>query len=262
MNLLQWQEIQKYTQEYGSPNKIEGPSPGVPSNALRFSFEVTDGLKEVIVVFYPNGQTKYITHFLNKEFHRPADEGRAIIDYGEDGTLTRFEHWEKGDRIFMKTMYIMRGVPGSGKSYMAKQIAKEQCGTIFSTDDFFMKGGEYLFDPAKLGYFHDLNRLAVERATASNLETIVVDNTMTTLKEARQYCRIAMTNNYKVVFVEPKTEWAFNAEECARRNQHGVPLEAIERMLARYVPAENFTLEACLGKNSNGEDWTVNDAST
>jgi predicted AAA+ superfamily ATPase len=33
-----------------------------------------------------------------------------------------------------KTLIIMRGLPGSGKSYKAKQIAKDFGGVIFSTD--------------------------------------------------------------------------------------------------------------------------------
>ena len=60
-------------------------------------------------------------------------------------------------------MVIMRGAPGSGKSYFAKQILLERTnkadsnpamketpaakGAVFSTDDYFMnEQGEYVFD--------------------------------------------------------------------------------------------------------------------
>ena len=46
-----------------------------------------------------------------------------------------------------KKLIINRGIPGSGKSTSAKKLApKEQ---IFSTDDYFMKNGKYIFDGKK-----------------------------------------------------------------------------------------------------------------
>jgi adenylate kinase family enzyme len=50
----------------------------------------------------------------------------------------------------------MRGVPGSGKSTKAKQLAGIK-GLIYSTDDFFMKNGDYVYDPSKIGEYHDRN---------------------------------------------------------------------------------------------------------
>lgn len=44
----------------------------------------------------------------------------------------------------------MRGVPGSGKSTKAKKLAGN-AGYIFSTDDFFIVKGEYVYDPKMIG---------------------------------------------------------------------------------------------------------------
>jgi len=48
---------------------------------------------------------------------------------------------------------IMRGLPGSGKSYLAKKIAsewKDGESVVLSTDDYFMnEKGEYVFDKAR-----------------------------------------------------------------------------------------------------------------
>lgn len=44
----------------------------------------------------------------------------------------------------------MRGVPGSGKSTKAKKLAGSN-GVIYSTDDFFMKNGEYIYDVKFIG---------------------------------------------------------------------------------------------------------------
>lgn len=43
---------------------------------------------------------------------------------------------------------------------------------------------------------------------------------------------------------EPDTPWRRDAGELAKRNVHGVPLEAIERMLGRWD--EDFSIEAIL----------------
>lgn len=48
------------------------------------------------------------------------------------------------------------------------------------------------------------------------------------------YVKEAVNFGYEVDFKEPTTPWAKNAQELAKRNQHQVPLESIERMLLRY----------------------------
>ena len=44
-----------------------------------------------------------------------------------------------------KVLYIVRGIPGSGKSTFAKSLG----GTHFEADMFFMKNGEYKYDMFK-----------------------------------------------------------------------------------------------------------------
>lgn len=57
----------------------------------------------------------------------------------------------------MRIAYIMRGIPGSGKSTIAKIIAGDT-GKIHSTDDFFYNPyGEYCFDPKLLKEYHEKN---------------------------------------------------------------------------------------------------------
>ena len=53
-----------------------------------------------------------------------------------------------------KVLYIVRGIPGSGKSTFAKSLG----GTHFEADMFFMKDGEYKFDMFKFelkSYYFD-----------------------------------------------------------------------------------------------------------
>jgi adenylate kinase family enzyme len=49
-----------------------------------------------------------------------------------------------------KTLILMRGLPGSGKSTKAQILAGKD-GLIFSTDDFFMVNGKYVYDAKMIG---------------------------------------------------------------------------------------------------------------
>jgi NEDD4-binding protein 2 len=125
-----------------------------------------------------------------------------------------------------KTLVVMRGLPGSGKSYAAQVHG----GLILSTDDYFVVDGEYQFNPTLIGEAHAWNQKRASYAMEDKVPVIVVDNTNIRLWEMKPYVLLAQKHGYRPVFCYPETEWATNPEECARRNSHGVPFEAIERM--------------------------------
>jgi len=142
-------------------------------------------------------------------------------------------------------MYIMRGVSGSGKSTKAQQLKGN--GEVFSTDDFFMEGEEYKFDPTKLKEGHDWNQRRVWDAAKRKVNPIVVDNTTTMGWEAKPYVVIGMTEGYDVEIVEPDSPWwnQFRpnmsdeeiqnlAEVLAENSVHGVPVQGIVNMLKRW----------------------------
>lgn len=70
----------------------------------------------------------------------------------------------------------MRGLPGSGKSTLAKKLAG-QAGVIYSTDDFFMIKGEYVYDPKKIGEYHQKNFERTSESIKKGVSPIVIDNT-------------------------------------------------------------------------------------
>lgn len=130
-------------------------------------------------------------------------------------------------------MILMRGLPGSGKSYRAKELAGEN-GVVLSTDDFFMVDGQYKFAPKFLPAAHAWNQQNADLIMASKVETVVIDNTNTQLWEMRPYVELATKHGYDIEIRHSCTPWATDAEECFKRNTHGVPLEAIKRMRDRY----------------------------
>ncbi|XP_077015115.1 NEDD4-binding protein 2-like 1 isoform X2 [Tamandua tetradactyla] len=135
-----------------------------------------------------------------------------------------------------KRLYLLRGLPGSGKTTLARQLQRD-CprALIFSTDDFFFReDGTYQFDPDFLEEAHEWNQKRARRAMRRGASPVVIDNTNLHAWEMQPYARMALENNYEVIFREPDTRWKFNVQELARRNTHGVPREKIHRMKEGY----------------------------
>jgi len=131
-----------------------------------------------------------------------------------------------------KELRIIRGLPGSGKSFLSKQLGKG--GVIHSTDDLFMVNGEYKFDVNKLTENHKENERRTEVAMQQGITPIICDNTNCSFYEFREYVKLAQKYDYKVSFHEPETPWKFDAQELAKRNQHSVPLKSIQNMIKRW----------------------------
>nr|XP_020644295.1 NEDD4-binding protein 2-like 1 [Pogona vitticeps] len=137
---------------------------------------------------------------------------------------------------FSKSLYLLRGLPGSGKSTLARQLKREfPSAVIFSTDDyFFTEDGSYVFDPDCLEDAHKWNQKRARKAMKNGKSPVIIDNTNIHAWEMKPYVRMALENNYEVIFREPDTRWKFNVHELTRRNNHGVPREKIQRMKDQY----------------------------
>lgn len=96
-----------------------------------------------------------------------------------------------------KTLIIMRGLPGSGKSTKAKTLAGEQ-GLIYSTDDFFMVNGKYEYDPKMIGEYHNRNFERTQKAMFEGKPLIIVDNTNIRLWEMKKYVIAGEQNGYTI----------------------------------------------------------------
>ncbi|NXA90331.1 N4BP2 protein, partial [Melanocharis versteri] len=134
-----------------------------------------------------------------------------------------------------QVLVLLRGVPGSGKSYLARNLLEDNPGgIILSTDDYFYKHGQYHYDPDCLGEAHDWNRKRAKEAFERRISPIIIDNTNIQAWEMKPYITLAQQFKYKVMFREPDTWWKFKPKELERRNVHGVSKEKIKRMLERY----------------------------
>lgn len=128
---------------------------------------------------------------------------------------------------------ILAGLPGSGKSKLARELSKIHNNTlVLSSDDYFMRSGEYRFDPAKLGEAHDkcwhdyiaMCNIAPKWALGSGL--VIVDNTNTSPFELAPYVRYA--TGLRIPALTLFVSRTF--ELCVRDQIHGVSLETMQRM--------------------------------
>lgn len=139
-----------------------------------------------------------------------------------------------------KTLLLMRGLPGSGKSTQVAKIRKK-CQEIglhlrkCSADDYFIdEHGRYNFDRNKLGKAHGYSKRSAEDAMSQGVPLVIIDNTNTMEKEMNPYIKMAKKYGYRVV---KQVVGNFDEESIklyAKRNVHGVPIEAINRMAGRF----------------------------
>lgn len=123
---------------------------------------------------------------------------------------------------------IMRGIPGSGKSTYAGMNYPDAL--TVSADNYFMVNGIYQFDPKKLGIAHATCFRQFLDGLTQGVETIVVDNTSTTVSEISPYHLGACAFGYdhEIVTMECSVDVAM------RRNVHGVPEQAYKGIVERF----------------------------
>lgn len=121
-------------------------------------------------------------------------------------------------------LVLIRGLPGSGKSTMAKDLVTQ--GYLhFEADMFFEVDGHYQYDASRIREAHSWCQQMTRQALAKGLK-VVVSNTFTQLREMEPYR--SMTQN--VLVVEANGKW---------KNVHGVPAEMLEKMAQRWEPLRN-----------------------
>jgi predicted kinase len=213
--------------------------------------------------------------------------------------MKTFQEWLDSTKILI----IMRGIPGSGKSYTAKQMLEKYGGGdphdhIFSTDDFFTQDvrafrrdnpeSDIDFDTWEkeeyrknwngdsLKKAHDWNFDRFKEAINNGVTPVIVDNTNTKSLEMKRYVEYGVKYGYHIIIKEPDSQWWLDhshmlsdkkkhgrkLEDFARLlaghhqgmskkygtegNQHGVPLQVIRNMIARWQP--NLTVDDIVEK--------------
>lgn len=130
----------------------------------------------------------------------------------------------------------MRGVSGSGKSTVARQLAAGEVGAIIvSADSYFETPEGYKWESGKLSEAHGHCFRLFMAAVNAGAELVVVDNTNRSSLEIAPYMMAAQAFGYEAAIVEVHCD----PQEAAARNVHNVPVESVEKM-ARRMEGEHL----------------------
>lgn len=127
----------------------------------------------------------------------------------------------------MKTLYLIRGIPGSGKTTFAKQLAKSHPHSLhFEADDWFTnEDGTYEYRPDEIKDAHNCCKHNCERGMVNANEVIIISNTFTRYWEMDEYFRMANKHGYQVICVI--------MNNCFE-NIHNVPAGIVGQMKERF----------------------------
>lgn len=161
-------------------------------------------------------------------------------------------------------MILMRGVPSSGKSFRAQELAGGDLSVICSADHFFGSTPEEYVANWKLEKLHAAHAVCQRKVRGMmqrQLPLVIVDNTNTRIAEMMPYFDMAVQYLYRVEIEEPTSPWWVNdiapylldkplnkdkIETAARllaiksQETHRVPYDSILKMLNRYQPMVMF----------------------
>lgn len=143
----------------------------------------------------------------------------------------------------MAMLYLMQGIPGSGKSTIARAISENTGAVIFSTDDYWYLNDptKYQFDPNLIGEAHRWNqqrtlirmmdaKIYQDEVEGRNAD-IIIDNTNIKNRDINPYLVLASLYNYTVqvvrVQVDPKLAIMRQHDRSADRR---IPDDVIRRM--------------------------------
>jgi predicted kinase len=133
-------------------------------------------------------------------------------------------------------MYLIRGLPGSGKSCLAENLLAgelrwekggegvDPTDRVIEADQFFVKNGVYAFDPERLKEAHaDCLKRAIQLMAGG--KALAVSNTFSQGWEMEPYLHEAERYDYEVVVLTMHNDFG---------SVHGVPPEAVQQMRYRW----------------------------
>jgi predicted kinase len=156
-----------------------------------------------------------------------SNEGGSLL--GTEAGLShrwRNSYLHHEENVMSRTMYIMSGCQGSGKSTWA---SRKTGAIVVSADSYFVnEKGEYHFSFEGLGKAHaECFHNAILTVQAN--QDCIVDNTNSTALEIAPYYQLAKAYGYDVVIVKVSCD----PTKAAARNVHNVPEAGVKATASR-----------------------------
>ncbi|XP_031689857.1 2',3'-cyclic-nucleotide 3'-phosphodiesterase [Oncorhynchus kisutch] len=143
-----------------------------------------------------------------------------------------------------RTLIILRGLPGSGKSLLARAIADNYQGlcTVCCADDHGVKPESP--EASADGYKAFDDAVVACCSVGTSAQVIVVDDTNHTHDRLARLGEVAEQHRLVAMFLEPRTEWSRDLPQLAKRTQRGLEEAQIQAM---KVPLEETSLPLFFG---------------
>lgn len=128
----------------------------------------------------------------------------------------------------MHSLILLRGLPGSGKTTLAKELSENGKYPVFSVDDYFTsENGDYKFE-------FDKNHLAYKQCETNTRDSmkkcdskIFIDNVFSLEWEIEPYFKLASEFNYKIFVVTVENRHK-------GQNIHAIGEDQIRKMAEKY----------------------------
>lgn len=122
------------------------------------------------------------------------------------------------------TIHLIRGLPDSGKSTLARKLCAEHDMDHWEADQFFETANGYVYIPDLIKEAHRSCKAGVA-ASLSSGRSVVVSNTFTRLWEMKDYYDLGAQYGANVLVSRMLGRY---------QNIHGVPDDVIARMAERW----------------------------
>ncbi|KAJ0403490.1 hypothetical protein ATCC90586_007034 [Pythium insidiosum] len=208
------------------------------------SFECMGELqcKELIVMSVSPEQVIQRVKLAIEPASRIVYDPLAAVRYPELVSLVD-EMLEAFEKTGSSQVVILRGVPGSGKSSLGREIAtiahdRGAETVVCSADLHFETPRGYVFDPKELTRAHERAQASFADAISGigkrRAKIVVVDNTNTQRWEYETYENAARQANCGVHILEMRCPDVPTCLRMAQRNSHGVPAVKVIAMFQRW----------------------------
>ena len=126
-------------------------------------------------------------------------------------------------------LILLRGLPGSGKTTLAKVLSENNTYPVFSVDDYFTNEitGEYLFNFQNNHLAYKQCEMLTKDAMLQSISKVIVHNTFTMEWELDPYFKLASSYNYLLFVVTVENYHK-------QKNVHEVSDEQLQKMAEKY----------------------------
>ena len=129
---------------------------------------------------------------------------------------------------YPKSLILLRGLPGSGKTTLAKVLSEGNKYPAFSVDDYFTsETGVYQFEFEKNHLAYKQCEERTRAAMREGKEKIFLDNVFSLEWEMEPYFKMASEFNYRVFVMTLENRHGSS-------NIHGLSNEQLQKMAAKY----------------------------